>query len=241
MATKSILAILAVTLFLLQGVLAKPASTSVDHFKDSNLCKVKDIYEAFKPVDDDKDLTPSLKILKVMMLDLMDLTLTYVKKNKVMMEQLLNESAVKTATTQEMKKFKQNLEDFLKKYNSCSEMKQLFELLKEYSDITLVYYESEAKGHLKPEEKLILDVLKKHHVKELDDEFDEKFINTLVNDFGKKITEKKNELQHEVGGVGPKILKWWDEVKEMKTPEEKLKAFEECIKLYAFIDEDDKE
>lgn len=166
------------------------------------------------------------------MFELQDLALYYVRKGKEISDQVLKEPVLKSNTSPEMKKFKEDLEEFEKKYTSCHDMEELFDLVEIYSNATVDYYELETKGTLTPNGKIILDVLKKYHVKEIDDEFESKFSNTFVNNFGKKINELKEQLKAEEGGMGNKILKWFEDVKALKTTEEKMEAFKEYMKLY---------
>ncbi|KAM7354496.1 uncharacterized protein ACRADG_006146 [Cochliomyia hominivorax] len=233
MASKAILAILAINLLLLQATLAKPTSSGYDHFKSFNVCKLKDTYKDFAPSEKDHNLKPSVQLMKKMIFDLQDLALGYITRAKEFSDKIMKEPVLESNTSPEMKKFKEDLEDFEKQYNACNDIEKLFDLVEIFSNATIDYYEKEA-----DENKVILEVLKKYQVKEMDDEFEKKFREDFITNFGKKIEELKNQLKIEEEGMGEKILKWWNDVKLLKTTDEQIESFKEFMKLYNIDMED---
>ncbi|XP_065357299.1 uncharacterized protein LOC135951555 [Calliphora vicina] len=235
MTSYKIFTILVVSLLMsAQLALAKPAATQADHFKDYDLCKLKSIHAEMAPSENDSDLPPTLQLMKMIAYDLQDISLSFIKKAKDISDQLLKESVLNTNQSPEMKKFKQDVEEFNNKYSKCSDVDELYDLVQLFSNATSEYYEKETNGTLTADTKIILDVLKKHSTKEMEDEMEKKYINSLVVSFGEKLDELKEKLKTEEGELGEKILQWWDKVKALKTPEEKVAAFKEYMTLYGY-------
>ncbi|XP_023303901.2 uncharacterized protein LOC111685851 [Lucilia cuprina] len=215
----------------------KPAVQHDDHFKDFDLCKLKTIYTTLAPNEKDHTLAPTVQLMKLIVFDLQDLALTYARNAKDISDQLIKESLFSSNQSLEVQKFKHEIEEFQKKYNSCADMNELFDIVDIYSNTTSEYYEMEANGTLSADGKLIQNVLKKYSPKDMDEEFEEKFLNTFAVNFSRKIEELKGKLEAEEGGMGEKILQWWAKVKTLNTVEEKMNAFKEYMKLYGFEDE----
>lgn len=162
------------------------------------------------------------------MFDLQDLGLGYVRRAKTISDQLLKDDIIMSNKSPQIIKFKEEIQEFEKKYSSCANMEELFDVVDIYSNATSDYYEMHKNGTLNGDAKIIYDVLIKYSPTDLDAEFEEKFLNNFVKKFGEKVNELREKLKEEEDGKN--ILEWWENTKSLKTSEEQFVAFREYIK-----------
>lgn len=164
-----------------------------------------------------------------MLYALQDISSTYITKAKEISDDLLKNSALKQNTAPEVNEFLTKIKEFEEKYSECTGIEELFQLVVSFSTTTSDYYEREENKTLKDEEKVILDVLKHSKVHEIDNDFEKTFMN-FATKFAHKMEAVKEDLKTEK--IGDKILKWWEDVKDIKDYDEKMEAFAKFTKLY---------
>ncbi|XP_065355919.1 uncharacterized protein LOC135950301 [Calliphora vicina] len=233
MTTKNILTILLVSLYLVQLTTAQPTNihTHENYLKSHDLCHQRTNYATMAPSEGDSNLAASLQLLKITLFALQEMTLTYATKAKTVSDQLLKDAALKENQSDEVKEFHQKIQQFEEKFSSCNGIDELFKLVEFYSTVSSEFYEMEEQKTLTADSKIILEVLKKYKSQEMDDEFEQSF-NTFVDNFAKKFDELKEDLKQEKGETSGKIVQWWQQVKNLKTYDEKIKAFASYVKLY---------
>lgn len=192
-----------------------------------DVCQLRAKYGHINPSEKDSNLSPSRQILKMILLSLQKMSVDYIIKVQPVAEQILKDSAIKNNNSNEIVKFKTQIQEFQEKYVACKDMNDLFKLLVLYTETTDKYYTKEIET-MKEEEKLILEVLKKYKVKELEVEFNKEFLNFMKN-YAKKLEEDYDELEKEK--LDENSVKWWEEVDEADSLDDKL----EILFKYSYL------
>ena len=132
----------------------------------------------------------------------------------------------------EMKTFKQKLKRFIKRYKNCKDPIQLFKLVDLFSIIGEELYDQEEDQELTPQGKIILKLLRRYNLDQIEKEFIDDF-NKFITNFEKKYAEVKDDLKMDTkNGIGDKIIKWHEHFSTLKDYDDQNESFSEFVNFY---------
>ena len=178
-------------------------------------------------------MSPSVQLLGVTVAGLMSTAVNYSEKAKPIADAILKDSELLDhVDNDEVKTFKQKLENFVDDYNNCSDGKKLFKLVELFSGTAEEFYDQEEDQKLSPQGKIILKLLKHNKVDQIEEEFTADF-KKLITNFEEKYAEIKEDLKKDdKDGIGEKIIKWHEQFSTLKNYDDQVEAFSDFYKLF---------
>ncbi|KAM7351039.1 uncharacterized protein ACRADG_004019 [Cochliomyia hominivorax] len=184
---------------------------------NQDLCHLKTKYALLFSSADDKSYEPSIQLLKMLLLGLIDINRNYLYKALDLTEQVLNDPVIKNNDSRDFQEYKHDIKVFKQKYSSCQDISEFFDLASFFSAITNDFYEMQENDNLTFHSRTILNTLEKYKVTELDKEYEKSFLE-LADHFFKKFEEVKDKLEDD-------LKKWGENFKLQKTFQEKALYF----------------
>ncbi|XP_037827556.1 uncharacterized protein LOC119615619 [Lucilia sericata] len=202
---KTKLLYLLVLSFALKNILAQPDSAHVD--------------------EEPSPQTPKQHLFMFSVEGFKNLTSFYVNKAANISDKVLKDATFNDAANGHivLQKFKQNLTDFLNRYQKHQEFEELFELVELYSNTTSDYYEM-TREQLNPDMEMIVNVLRKYGSEKLDQDFKVMY-EQFVEDF--KVEFRKVEMY-----LDKNMLDWFEQFKTIQEMNARTEAFEKFIMFY---------
>lgn len=129
----------------------------------------------------------------------------------------------------EVLEFKKKLNNFVESFEAGKDLDKLMEVLDIFGK-TIDYYYELPKEKETPESKFILEILKKHNAKDMDEEF--------IKDFDKFLEEFKVLFVEAKKDLDKPLLEWYEKFVVIEDPEKKIESFETFMEF--FNDKDEK-
>ncbi|KAM7351650.1 uncharacterized protein ACRADG_004422 [Cochliomyia hominivorax] len=214
---------------LISWCLAESLAKPLENNETYDLCQIKNKYTTLDPSDKGNNLPASIKVLKFMLVALKDDGIIYLTKAKHVSEDLLKDPVLKENHSVEVKEFMERIKEFSDKYSTCSDMHDFFKLLFLFSRNTSDFYDKEKGNNLSDDGKVILEVLKKYKIHEIESEFERKFMEFALN-LANKVKHLQDELKGEIEDDSK--LKWWNEFKSAKTLDDRMEVLANYADLY---------
>ena len=186
-----------------------------------------------KTGSNDKKFSPSVQLAAVFYVGSMDAFVNYVEKAKPIANAVLKDrELLDHIDNDEMKTFKQKLKTFKKGYRNCKDLIQFFKLFELFSSIGEELYDQEEDKKLTPQGKIILKLLRRYNLDQIEKEFKDDF-NKLITNFEKKYAEVKDDLKMDTkDGIGDKIIKWHEHFSTLKDYDDQNESFSEFVNFY---------
>ncbi|XP_037825580.1 uncharacterized protein LOC119613622 [Lucilia sericata] len=169
-----------------------------------------------------KNLNPKQRLVTYIAISVVGMVQEYSEKCMNVSRNILNDVDFLAHHEPMVVEFKNNLTQFVEATEANKDMEKMFDFVDMFSNTTDFYYEI-PEDKLTPEHKYIMEVLNKHHYKNIEIEMTKEFA-PVAEQFMKMFNEYKSDLDKP-------MLDWYEKYQHIDDFEDKLEAFTEFIKM----------
>ncbi|XP_023303898.2 uncharacterized protein LOC111685849 [Lucilia cuprina] len=169
-----------------------------------------------------KNFTPKQRLITYMAISIIGMVQEYSDKCMNVSRSILKDEDFLAHHEPMVVEFKNNLTQFVEATEANKDMEKMFDFVDIFSNTTDFYYEI-PEDKVTPEQKYIIEVLNKHHYKDIEIE-----MNKLFEPFSEKFMKMFNEYRSD---LDKPMLDWYERYQQIEDFEEKLEAFTELTKI----------